>query len=180
MPPKKSTEAQANGDAEKRIVTENDMKILNSILTHSTMQSKPNVDWDTCAAELNFKTGKTARDRFNQIINKYKWFTVNQESDTSKNGAAAGSPVTPKKQTPGKRARKATKLEYGQLDNDGDDEADPTPTKKRRPNAKNAAAPKATAFSKEDIDVMDEMKKEEDVDVKEEIKDEEDNANPGV
>ncbi|KAI1637418.1 hypothetical protein F4809DRAFT_604420 [Biscogniauxia mediterranea] len=174
MPPKKSTEAQADGDAEKRIVTENDMKILSSIFTHSTIQSKPIADWDTCAAELNFKSGKTARDRFNQIINKYKWFTVNQESDTGKNGdAATGSSATPKKQTAGKRGRGIKQQYISDPDDEDDDKLDSTPTKKRKPNAKKAAH-KAKAVGQEGIDVTDETKKGEEVDAKEDIKAEDD------
>ncbi|KAI5918966.1 hypothetical protein F4810DRAFT_714942 [Camillea tinctor] len=136
MPPRKVTEPQANGDAGKRVVTDNDMKILISVFSHATASSKPVVvDWDHCASELNLKSGKTARDRFNQIINKYQLFTVNQESDPGKKMAAAKT--TPTKKLPiGKRTQKVMKQDNDHQDEDSDYEEEQSPTKKHKPDSK--------------------------------------------
>ncbi|KAK9426769.1 putative Myb-like domain-containing protein [Seiridium unicorne] len=146
MPPKKKTEDGAGTAAvtgpQSVGLTENDLKLLDSIFKNCSTDTKPkpSISLDEVAQQLGLKSAKVVTDRYRQICNKVGWFV--------------GEPTAA---TPGPKKAPASRKKVAAAEAEVDDDTTETPTKKRKV-TKKATKPKADKDPKvkDEVDDMEE------------------------
>ncbi|KAK6078083.1 hypothetical protein SCUP234_06457 [Seiridium cupressi] len=145
MPPKKKTEDGAGAAAftgpQSVGLTENDLKLLDSIFKNCSTDSKPkpSISLDEVAQQLGLKSAKVVTDRYRQICNKVGWFV--------------GEPSAA---TPGPKKAPASRKKVAAAEAEADDDITETPIKKRKV-TKKATKPKV----KDEVDLKDSKVKDE-------------------